>query len=59
MCYFKVQKTLFKSLLGYFFLMEKSIKPNFGKFTRLSAIQIVLYIAKAILIYQFGFKENN
>lgn len=39
--------------------MEESIKPNFGEFTRLNAIQIVLYIAKVILIYQFGFKENN
>lgn len=39
--------------------MEESIKPNFGEFTRLNAIQIVLFIAKAILIYQFGFKENN
>lgn len=50
---------LLKSLLGFFFLMEESIKPNFGEFTRLNAIQIVLYIAKAILTYQFGFKENN
>lgn len=39
--------------------MEESIKPNFGEFIRLNAIQIVLYIAKAILIYQFGFKENS